>query len=82
MIKIYDSKTINDEQDRFPCGGQLSDQMFYFETNFLLYILIFLEIVFIVGWGLHNNISANNFITESSKNYHGGSIPQSMGLVL
>lgn len=34
---------------RFPCGGQLSDQMSYFKISFLLYILVFLDIGFIAG---------------------------------
>lgn len=79
MITISDSKATNDEQDRLPCGGQLSDQMFYFEINFLLYVLIFLEIAFIAAWGLHNNISANDFITESPKSCHAGSTPCPIG---
>lgn len=38
---------------RFPCGGQLSDQMSYFKISFLLYILIFLDIGFIAGWSVN-----------------------------
>lgn len=56
MIKSSECKTTNDEQE-VSLWWQLGDHMFYFESNILVYVLIFLEIVF-RWWSINLYITA------------------------
>ena len=84
-LKVLTVRPQMTNKRRFLCGGQLSDHMLDSEINFLLYVLVFLEIVFIAGGvfiSVHNNIGAHASVAKSPKSRHVGSTPCPVSLLV